>query len=75
MRIFDFENYSGTFGTVNFSGLLVDQTATFDSLMEIVTITSVPEPGAFLLGCFGALALCTAAVETGIYRPRRVDFR
>ncbi|MES2438773.1 MAG: autotransporter-associated beta strand repeat-containing protein [Verrucomicrobiota bacterium] len=56
VRIFDFENYSGTFGTVNVSGL-IDQTAAFDSLTGSVTITAIPEPSALLLGGLGCLGL------------------
>ncbi|HEX7260489.1 MAG TPA: hypothetical protein VF258_01625, partial [Luteolibacter sp.] len=55
VKIFDFENYAGGFDAVNFSGLGVGQSATFDPTTGIVTV--VPEPAAALLGSLGLLAL------------------
>jgi autotransporter-associated beta strand protein len=55
VQIFDFENYSGAFTLVNFSGLGASQSAAFDASTGIVTV--IPEPGAVLLGSIGMLAL------------------
>ena len=57
VQIFNFETYSGTFGTVNFTGLNLGQAAAFNSSTGFVTITAVPEPAAVLLGGFGLIAL------------------
>ncbi len=56
VQIFDFENYSGDFATVNFSGLGEGQSALFDASTGFVTVIPEPEPAA-LLGGFGLLAL------------------
>ena len=53
VQIFDFENYSGDFTTVNFSGLGSGQSAVFDASTGFVTV--IPEPGAALLGGLGML--------------------
>lgn len=47
VQIFDFENYSGNFTTVNTSGLAGGYTATFDQLTGVVTV--VPEPSTYAL--------------------------
>jgi autotransporter-associated beta strand protein len=55
VRIFDFENYVGSFSSVNFSGLAADQAATFDSSNGWVTV--IPEPQSVLFGGLGLLSL------------------
>jgi len=55
VQIFSFDNYAGGFSTVNFSGLDVGQSATFNSATGFVTV--VPESGSALLGGLGLLAL------------------
>jgi fibronectin-binding autotransporter adhesin len=55
VKIFDFESYSGNFATLNFSGLGLGQSATFDSNTGFVTV--IPEPAAALLGGIGLLTL------------------
>lgn len=56
VQIFNFGGgYSGSFSTVNVSGLGTGQTATFNPLNGVVTV--VPEPSAALLGGLGLLAL------------------
>lgn len=55
VQIFNFENYSGNFTTLNFSGLGIGQSATFNSSTGFVTV--VPEPGAALFGGIGMLML------------------
>ena len=50
VTIFNFENYAGTFGTVNTSGLASGYTATFNNLTGIVTV--VPEPSTWALLAF-----------------------
>lgn len=62
MTIFDFENYGGTFATVNTSGLASGFTASFDALNGVVTV--VPEPTAMGL-LAGSLSLLM------IFRRRR----
>lgn len=58
VQIFNFESYSGSFGSVSFTGLDLGQSAVFDSSTGYVTITAVPEPNAaMLLGGLGVLAL------------------
>jgi len=47
VKIFDFENYSGNFTTVNTSGLAGGYSATFDQLTGVVTV--VPEPSTYAL--------------------------
>lgn len=56
IKIFDFENYSGSFSGVNVTGLS-GQTATFDPLTGSVSIAAVPEPGSLALAALGGLAL------------------
>lgn len=54
VKIFDFGgSYSGNFSSVNFTGLGVGQSATFNTLNGIVTV--VPEPGSAILGGLGML--------------------
>lgn len=55
VQIFDFENYSGDFTAVTFSGLGLGQSASFDSSTGFVTV--IPEPEAALLGGVGLLVL------------------
>ncbi len=55
VQIFDFEGYTGTFPTVNFSGLEPSQSAVFNATTGFVTV--VPEPGAALLSCLGGVML------------------
>jgi len=56
VKIFDFENYSGNFGTVNFSPLGGGLTADFDELTG--TLSVIPEPSTVvMLFCVGLLAL------------------
>ena len=56
VQIFGFENYSGGFTTVNFSGLAEGQSALFNDSTGFVTV--IPEPGpAALVGGFGLLVL------------------
>ncbi len=45
-QVFNFSNYSGTFGTVNVAGLASGLTASFDAANGTVTVSSVPEPAA-----------------------------
>ena len=50
VKIFDFENYTSSFGTVNTSGLASGYTATFNSLTGVVSV--VPEPSTWALLAF-----------------------
>lgn len=59
VKIFDFENYSGSFTTVNTSGLAVGYTASFNALTGEVTV--VPEPGTCALIGLGLGALLMLA--------------
>lgn len=47
LKIFDFENYSGSFTSVNTSGLAGGYSASFDSLTGVVNV--VPEPSTWAL--------------------------
>jgi fibronectin-binding autotransporter adhesin len=65
VKIFDFENYSGSFtGGVNSTGLASGYTATFNELDGVVTV--VPEPSTYAL-----LALSAAGLAAHIARRRR----
>jgi len=55
VKIFDVGSYSGTFSAVNFSGLDVGQSATFNAANGIVTV--VPEPGTWALIGMGSAFL------------------
>lgn len=55
VKIFDFENYSGTFSSVTFTGLGTGLSATFDASNGIVTV--IPEPAAASIGAIGLLML------------------
>ncbi len=57
VKIFDFETYDGDFSTVNFSGLGVGQSATFDPASGTVSLSAVPEPSGALTGCLSLLIL------------------
>ncbi len=43
-QVFNFSSYSGTFGSVNITGLTAGLTASFDAANGTVTVTAVPEP-------------------------------
>lgn len=54
VKIFDFGGtYSGNFSTINFTGLGVGQSATFNSSTGVITV--VPEPRLALIGGLGLL--------------------
>lgn len=59
IKVFDFESYSGSFTTVNSSGLASGYTASFNALTGEVTV--VPEPGACTLIGLGIGALLLRA--------------
>jgi len=61
VRIFDVANYSGSFSSVNFSGLGAGQSAVFDAATGSVTV--VPEPEAWVLFTLGAVTVACALVR------------
>jgi len=62
--LFNFENYSGSFGTVNVSGLAAGYSADFDDLTGTVSV--IPEPGtfAFVLAAGGLTAFLRRRVRS-----------
>ncbi len=63
VKIFDFEGYSGSFDSQNFSGLANGYSASFDNLTG--TLTVVPEPGTW--------ALIGVGLSVFVLRRRRTD--
>jgi hypothetical protein len=64
VKIFDFENYSGGFGSFSATGLADGYSATFDDGTGLVTV--VPEPSTYAL-----LVLAAAGLGVRVIRRRR----
>jgi autotransporter-associated beta strand protein len=64
VKIFDFENYSGGFNSLNTTGLAEGYSASFDDGTGLVTV--VPEPSTYAL-----LALAAAGLGAHVVRRRR----
>jgi len=63
-KVYDFDSYSGSLSSVNFSGLRSGYTASFDQTTGILTV--VPEPTVFILMLTGLMGLVAYA-----WRKRR----